>query len=109
MCEPMANGSCPSLTPLETPGPMSKRWYTTDERGRWEHREVVLAVIECPKCGAEVECSADTVAWQARRPGEWKHIEYGPPTGECCGLLLVDNMGEAQAYELPEPVGVSPK
>jgi hypothetical protein len=56
----------------------------------YERRERVEAIAECPTCGRDVELVADTEAWQFRG-GRWRHTEYGPATGECCDLVIVDS------------------
>lgn len=73
----------------------------------YECRRRVLAVIECPRCGQDVECEAETEAWEQRR-GKWHHQHYGPSQGVCCGLLLVDMWDGARAFSL-NPAGKLPK
>ena len=75
--------------------------WKREKDGLYEHRHRILAVIECPRCGSDVECWADTEGWTFRR-GKWCHETYGPGEGECCGLLLVDMWDGARAFELPK-------
>lgn len=83
---------------------VSVRWVREKDGALYEHRSRVLAVIECPRCGADVDCDAETEEWHLKR-SRWHHTTYGPPTGECCGLLLVDMWDGARAYELPAEAG----
>lgn len=59
-----------------------------------EHREIVMALTDCPKCGKTVECLADTDGWSETFDGSrvWRHDSYGPAMGECSACKLF--MGE---------------
>jgi hypothetical protein len=59
------------------------------------------AQIECPKCGKPVTLVAETHEW-AQRGGRWRHTEYGPATGECCGLAFLDAMGEILSFVIEQ-------
>ena len=74
-------------------GEVVRRGWTEDDGNLWEHREIIAAICECPTCGREVECLADTDCWTETGEGTrvWRHNGYGPAMGECCGLLLADS------------------
>jgi hypothetical protein len=81
---------------------LARSWLRTRE-GIFEHRERVLAVVECPSCGLEQALSAETVTWKEKVPGSqvWRHTGYGPALGECCGQLLADWWEGSFAFRLP--------
>ena len=83
---------------------LSRKWWTEDKDGRWEHRESTLASAECPRCRQAVELTAETDGWVEHQRGsrEWRHDGYGPAMGECCGLLIADWWEGTFSYELPE-------
>lgn len=67
---------------------VSIRWLR--ENGElYEHRRRVVAIVECPRCGADVECIGETEEWHLKR-SRWHHTVYGPGTGECCDQIIVD-------------------
>ncbi len=61
----------------------------------YERCERLEALAECPKCGKEVECWADTEAW-LKKGGKWFHSEYGGAQGVCekCHLLIADCLSD---------------
>jgi hypothetical protein len=88
-----------SEKPLTWGDPPRHEWCEEGEdliEYRWE----VLAVVECPECGNDVDLEAETDEWTQGEDGRWYHEGYGPPTGVCCGLLLVDNFDGPEAYYL---------
>lgn len=86
-------------------GTVTRRGWTEDKDGLWEHRERLGTIAECPKCGRDVECLADTDQWTEQKEGSriWRHDGYGPDMGECCGLLLAetDPAGGFGVFEVP--------
>ena len=72
-----------------------------------ERRERIEAIAECPRCGKDVACVAETDGWVQERSADgrlrWHHESYGPAVGECCGLLIADWWEGTFAYEFPEP------
>ncbi len=71
------------------------------DRKGYEQRERLDAIAECPKCGRDVLMWAETEEHVYRGwDGKWIHSEYGPPTGFCCGLLILDNFGRCESYDL---------
>ena len=79
---------------------MSRKWFTDEADGRFEHREAKVSEMECPSCGATVPLLAETDQWVEKSPRVWRHDGYGCPMAQCCGLLLVDNFGRGEAYNL---------
>lgn len=60
-----------------------------DATGR-ERREChENGIVECPKCGASVPMTSETEVWTQGEDGRWRHSEYGMPTGEHCGLMIL--------------------
>lgn len=87
---------------------MSEAWawekdFGFDETGH-QRKEACLAVAWCPKCGEEVECVAETEAWH-REGDRWVHAEYGPATGWCCGLAIIDSFEGCIVLDLTEVDG----
>lgn len=72
-------------------GTVTDRGWTEDKDGLWEHRERLSTIAQCPRCGCDVECLADTDGWKAAAGSRvHRHTSYGPDMGECCDLLLAD-------------------
>lgn len=85
---------------------MAKPWewekdHGFNDKGR-QRKEACLAITECPKCGQLVELVAETEEW-VRQRGKWVHSEYGPATGWCCNLAIIDSFDGCFALEFPEP------
>ena len=59
-----------------------------------ERLERLEAVVECDTCGKEVELWSDSVAWEQRWDGKWRHTEYGPAQGVCCQNLYVSSFDD---------------
>jgi hypothetical protein len=55
--------------------------------GVFERRTCLMASTQCPACGREVDLWADTASWTEERPGCWRHDDYGPAIGACCGAF----------------------
>jgi len=74
---------------------MNTDWAWTQRLGYdadgYEQRRACFALIACPHCQATVELVAESSAWTQREDGRWQHIEYGPPLGECCGRVYMDD------------------
>ncbi len=71
-----------------------------------EHRSRLDAQADCPGCGAEIECWADTEAWVEGKDGRWHHHEYGGAMGFCdaCDLLIADCLSDGfRAIKLEQP------
>lgn len=81
---------------------VSIRWVR-EKDGLYEQRRKVVAVVECPRCGADVDLKGETEEWHLKS-NRWHHTCYGPGQGEHCGLLLVDTFEGAFAYKLPVEV-----
>jgi hypothetical protein len=75
-----------------------------DDKG-YERRERLDAIAECPKCGAEIECWADTEEWTrdydisdptVPAKGYWIHSQYGGAQGVCeaCRILIADCLSD---------------
>lgn len=47
--------------------------------------------VQCPKCHRPFTLWQETDEWIQARTGRWRHCEYGPPTGECCGVAYLDS------------------
>jgi len=89
-------------------GSLVRRAVVIDEDGvAWEHRERMGAVVECPECGEDVGLLQDTDMWteatDAKGRAYWKHGGYGPVMGECCNLLLADDLESIKAFQLAPP------
>ncbi len=72
-----------------------------DDKG-YERRERLDAIADCPRCGKEVECWAETEEW-TQNGDEWRHSEYGGAMGTCedCGLLIADTISDGfQVFDL---------
>lgn len=69
-----------------------------------EMRERLEAEVECSECGKVVRLWSETVQWvpgkvdKATRIMAWDHGQYGPATGECCGMLVVSDFEGVQSY-----------
>jgi len=58
---------------------------------------------ECLRCGKRVALFAETHEWHEIGEGaekRWIHGQYGPATGECCGLAFLDCFGEVQVLDI---------
>jgi hypothetical protein len=76
-----------------------------------ERLERLDAIADCPRCGDEVECWADTEAWTKERDGRWHHSEYGGALGTCgrCNLLIADCLSDGfQVFQLEAPKAAGP-
>lgn len=73
--------------------PYCWRWW---EDGQ-ETRQQIQSIAECPECGKDVDCIAETEA----RTEAGEHIAYGTPQGVCCGHLIVDGFDGAEVFKLP--------
>lgn len=62
------------------------KYHGFDDEG-YERYERLDAIAECPICGEDVECWADTDSWTMIK-GQWRHSEYGGAHGGCCGLAF---------------------
>ena len=70
--------------------------------GKEETRHRIEAVAECPKCGGKVYLISETDERVRGRGGIMRHFGYGPATGACCGLLIVDMPYGCDTYVLEE-------
>ena len=72
----------------------------------YERRERLDAIADCPRCGQEVECWAETDEWRRHGNGSsglWVHSEYGGAMGVCetCNLLIAEFPdGRMKAFDL---------
>jgi hypothetical protein len=75
-------------------GTVTRKAWTEDDTGLWEHREIVAALTDCPECGKTIECLADTDGWEETFHDSrvFRHTSFGPPMGECsaCEVLLAE-------------------
>lgn len=74
-----------------------------DDEG-YERRDRLEVECECNICGGRVELWSDTEAWTMLPDGKWRHDEYGPAQGECCGLVYVDTFDGCFVLDLREGV-----
>lgn len=74
-----------------------------EQDGEWEYRFEVVAVVECDRCGKDVDLEAETDGWTEEEEGSGRfvHDSYGPALGVCCGLLYADWWEGTFAYVLP--------
>lgn len=61
---------------------------------RYDDEEVLVATVECVRCGAEVQLRATPCEWTEQEDGSAQVTDVGPGMGDCCGLLYVDAFGE---------------
>lgn len=66
-----------------------------------ENRRRLDAIAECPRCGKEVECWADTEEW-IKVGKQWRHSQYGGAIGVCeeCHLLVADCLDRYRVFDL---------
>lgn len=69
---------------------------------RYDDEEVLVATVECVRCGAEVKLTATPCEWTEQEDGSTVVTDVGPAMGDCCGLLYVDAFGEVNVYEESE-------
>lgn len=85
---------------------MSEEWAwekTHLDAEKYERREACFALVECPRCGVDLELVAETESWtKDDEAGVWLHESYGPAMGVCCGTLFVDSWDGMSAYKLGE-------
>jgi hypothetical protein len=96
----------PGNTPTELSfgDPPRIEWRDDEDGEHWEHRTEVASVLECPRCHGDVQCEAETDNWTMddKDPRRWNHDAYGPATGFCCGLTLVDWWGGTFVFDTEE-------
>lgn len=71
----------------------------------YERREALHAISECPQCGNEIECWAETDQWTEGDDGKWHHSGYGGAHGVCetCSVLVADCLSDGfQAFDLKQ-------
>lgn len=66
---------------------------------RYDDEEVLVATVECVRCGADVELRATPCEWQEQDDGTLRVTDVGPGFGECCGLLYVDGFDGVDVYD----------
>lgn len=78
--------------------PLGTVELSTNTEGR-ECQRCLMAQVECPRCEKQVDLWAETEQWHEEE-GYWMHDEYGPATGDCCGLAFLDYWEGLRVFEI---------
>ena len=72
------------------------------DRPRYDDEDVLVATVECVRCGQEVRLTGTPCEWTERDDGSVVVTDVGPGIGHCCGLLYADGLDGVEVYEIPE-------
>lgn len=66
---------------------------TQDSEPHFPTGFVSYGSVPCPRCGADIELTAEADCWEEQDDGSMKITGYSPAMGDCerCDLLLVDD------------------